>query len=276
MYDQPRPVEASVPAASAAARSLDVVAEAVAFLRENLEDDTLSLGQLAARAGQSQFRLIRLFKAFTGVTPAKFLFALRMERAKRLLLETDRTVTDICFDVGYNGFGTFVTRFTVAVGVSPTKFRSFRDAAPDGLLPLIDRLVGGSAAGPAEGLECKVSAPASFSGLVFVGCFASCIPEARPESCAITHGSSKFMIPQAGCSSKRRYFALGVPWHNLERSMLRGDAYLRAAASAQDGQLCLPIRPAERLDPPVVVFLPALLNDSRRPDVNRPAVAAFH
>jgi AraC-like DNA-binding protein len=51
------------------------------------------------------------------------LSALRLGEAKRLLLITERSVTDICCDLGYNSLGTFTARFTQRVGLSPARLR---------------------------------------------------------------------------------------------------------------------------------------------------------
>ena len=83
----------------------------VSWMREHL-DQEISMEEMAEKAGVTPFHFLRTFRRWTGVTPALFLSALRLEEAKRLLLTTDRSVTDICFDVGYNSLGTFTTRFT--------------------------------------------------------------------------------------------------------------------------------------------------------------------
>jgi len=79
----------------------------------------------AARHGVTSSLFIRAFKKLTGISPQRFHAALRIERAKHLLIDTTRSVTDISFDVGYNSLGTFVRTFTLLVGLSPTQLRHF-------------------------------------------------------------------------------------------------------------------------------------------------------
>src|SRR5262249_48625370 len=63
------------------------------------------------------------FREHTGVSPARFLGALRIEAAKRLLIETDDSILDICLRIGYSSLGSFSTRFTQMVGLSPGRYR---------------------------------------------------------------------------------------------------------------------------------------------------------
>src|SRR5678815_3163943 len=71
----------------------------------------------------SEFHFNRVFHQITGLPPAKFISAMRLDEAKRLLLNTNQSVTDICFDVGYNSLSTFTRRFTQRVGLGPREFR---------------------------------------------------------------------------------------------------------------------------------------------------------
>jgi AraC-like DNA-binding protein len=58
-----------------------------------------------------------------GETPHKYLQRRRVERAMELLRETNRPVTEICFDVGFNSLGTFSRTFSEIVGESPANYR---------------------------------------------------------------------------------------------------------------------------------------------------------
>src|SRR5688500_6831021 len=59
----------------------------------------LDLAQMAELAGLSRFHLDRVFREITGITPRQFQASLRLNRAMLLLLTSDRSVTDVCFDV---------------------------------------------------------------------------------------------------------------------------------------------------------------------------------
>ena len=78
---------------------------------------------LAEIACVSEAHFIRVFKSTFGETPHRYLQRRRVERAMFLLRETDRSVTEICFDVGFNSLGTFSRTFTDIVGDPPTTYR---------------------------------------------------------------------------------------------------------------------------------------------------------
>ena len=59
-----------------------------------------------------------------GETPYSYLMTRRIERAMTLLRRGDLSVTDVCFEVGCSSLGTFSTRFTELVGVSPSAYRA--------------------------------------------------------------------------------------------------------------------------------------------------------
>jgi len=92
----------------------------------------LDVPAMAAIACVSEAHFIRTFRATFGETPHRYLQRRRVERAMFLLRETDRTVTEVCFDVGFTSLGTFSRTFTEIVGRSPTAYRSGADhvAAP--------------------------------------------------------------------------------------------------------------------------------------------------
>src|SRR5213076_2633990 len=83
----------------------------------------LDVPALARMANVSEAHFIRTFRATFGETPHRFLQRRRVERAMFLLRATDRSVTDICFDIGFSSLGTFSRTFHDVVGESPTSFR---------------------------------------------------------------------------------------------------------------------------------------------------------
>jgi AraC-like DNA-binding protein len=82
-----------------------------------------NLDEAARQAYLSPFYFSRLFAEVFGETPHEFVTRLRIERAKRLLLAENTSVTDICFEVGYESPGSFSTRFHSLTGLSPAAFR---------------------------------------------------------------------------------------------------------------------------------------------------------
>jgi AraC-like DNA-binding protein len=88
----------------------------------------LDVAALARIACVSEAHFIRTFRATFGETPHRYLQRRRVERSMFLLRESDRSVTDICLDVGYTSLGTFSRRFREIVGQSPRAYR--RSSAP--------------------------------------------------------------------------------------------------------------------------------------------------
>src|SRR6266852_6143410 len=85
--------------------------------------ELLTLEDLASVACLSPYHFNRVFHRLTGIPPGEFLSALRFQAARRLLLTTPLSVTDICFEVGYTSTGSFTSRFTQLVGLSPRLLR---------------------------------------------------------------------------------------------------------------------------------------------------------
>ena len=85
--------------------------------------EPLCVPHLAKIAEVSEAHFIRTFRATFGETPHRYLQRRRVERAMFLLRATDRSVTDICFDVGFSSLGTFSRTFQDIVGESPSTFR---------------------------------------------------------------------------------------------------------------------------------------------------------
>src|SRR5690349_13004458 len=90
------------------------VQQAIGEMRERFMEP-LTLNELSNITHLSPFYFNRVFRSITGISPSVFLAAIRLERAKKLLLHTKRSVTEICFDVGYNSMGTFTYRFNLFV-----------------------------------------------------------------------------------------------------------------------------------------------------------------
>jgi len=85
--------------------------------------EPLHVRAVAAVAHISDAHFIRSFRAVFGETPHRYLQRRRVERSMFLLRETDRSVTDICFDVGFSSRGTFVRMFREVVGQTPSDYR---------------------------------------------------------------------------------------------------------------------------------------------------------
>jgi len=86
--------------------------------------EPLNVGAVAAVAHLSEAHFSRSFRACFGETPHRYLQRRRVERAMFLLRETHRSVTDICFDVGFTSLGTFSRTFREIVGQTPSGYRA--------------------------------------------------------------------------------------------------------------------------------------------------------
>lgn len=95
---------------------------AIEFMHDNCGRE-LSLAEIAAAAYLSEFHFARLFKKITGSTPHGFLAGLRIERARRLLAESDLPITEVSAEVGYGSQSHFTKVFREATGMTPQAFR---------------------------------------------------------------------------------------------------------------------------------------------------------
>jgi len=85
--------------------------------------EPLDVRAVASVAHVSEAHFIRTFRAVFGETPHRYLQRRRVERSMFLLRETDRSVTDICLDVGFSSLGTFSRMFREIVGETPSAYR---------------------------------------------------------------------------------------------------------------------------------------------------------
>lgn len=86
--------------------------------------DPLDVRAVAAAAHISPAHFSRCFRSIFGETPHRYLQRRRVERSMFLLRETERTVTDVCFDVGFTSLGTFSRTFRAIVGETPSAYRA--------------------------------------------------------------------------------------------------------------------------------------------------------
>ena len=85
--------------------------------------EPLDVTAVAAVACVSEAHFIRSFRTVFGETPHRYLQRRRVERSMFLLRETDRSVTDVCLDVGFTSLGTFSRMFREIVGETPSGYR---------------------------------------------------------------------------------------------------------------------------------------------------------
>jgi AraC-like DNA-binding protein len=93
----------------------------------------LNVEELARGVHLSAGYLSRAFRAAYGEAPYGYLMTRRIERAMALLRRGDLSVTEVCFAVGCLSLGTFSTRFTELVGMSPSAYRERAAQATNGM-----------------------------------------------------------------------------------------------------------------------------------------------
>lgn len=235
------------------------VKRAIATMQANL-GEPLTVDDMARAAMFSKFHFTRIFQQATGVSPGRFLSALRLQRAKQLLVSTSLNVADISLRVGYNSVGTFSSRFSRSVGMSPTTYRRSAGFAPH---ISIDR--SGRHNHPSRAQVYGQIRPGADTrpGLVFVGLFPERIPEGRPVRCAVLPGPGAFTFDMVPPGS----------WHLLAQSVA-GDPQ-QAVWDSEDGDQAVSVgtrgpltvrgdsvidvemtlQPADALDPPVLLAL---------------------
>jgi AraC-like DNA-binding protein len=105
-------------------------------VRDRIDRDyaqPLDVEALAGEAHMSAGHLSRQFKAAYGESPYSYLMTRRIERAMALLRIGDRSITEVCFEVGCSSLGTFSTRFTELVGMPPSAYRRGEADTIDGI-----------------------------------------------------------------------------------------------------------------------------------------------
>lgn len=87
--------------------------------------DEISIDTLAKNVNISKYYLVRLFKQFTGQTPYSYLINCRINSSKKLLMETDYSIKDIAFAVGFGDAKNYIKTFKKLTGTTPLNFRLY-------------------------------------------------------------------------------------------------------------------------------------------------------
>lgn len=170
-------------------------------------DDALDLETLSANACLSPFHFHRVFRGMVGETPLELARRLRIERAARQLLDSDRAVTEIAFDAGYETHEAFTRAFRACYSTSPSGFRERKHpqveiAAPCG----VHFIAGGEApafiprdsGGRNMDVEIKEMPELRVGAVRHVGPYNQ-IPEAFERLGAIAGPAGLFQQPGAAC-----------------------------------------------------------------------------
>lgn len=264
----------------------EAVQRVIEVMREQIADP-LSLDDMARVAMFSPYHFHRVFRIVTGVPPARFLTALRMAEACRLLLTTQMRVTDVCFEVGFGSPGTFTTRFGRLVGAPPQQLRTLADRHAGERMSKL--------ACEANCLEVDhdgrvtgwIGTPAGYECVVMLGIFSGEFPDGFPVECAVIRAPGPFTIGGIGGACEALAVGFPVTASVLEAVLLHPSRHLvgtlsaseLAAASGDGGTARLEMRASSPVDPPVVLAAPLLLAEqievTRRVAPRRPLTVAL-
>ncbi len=235
-------------------------------MREHL-CESFSLEDMADVACLSPYYFSRVFHQIIGTPPGEFLATLRLDMAKRLLLTTPMSVTDICFEVGYTSMGSFTSRFTQMVGLSPRLLRQRAHRFEP--LPL-EQIEHRPPPSPCtllkNALWGQISAPATFRGTIYVGLFTSSIPQGKPVRCTRLGSPGLYLLHGMADRVYHLRAAAFPASSDLQSSLLPGEKMLLGNNARPlvihnghvSGNPDLVLHPPHLTDPPLVMGLPLL------------------
>lgn len=251
---------------------LPAIHQAISSMHQRY-DEPITLKDLAAEVFVSPFHFSRTFSKITGVTPGRYLTAVRVFEAKRLLLTTSLTISTIVCSVGYSSVGTFTSRFTRSVGMTPTQYRSPRVGellvafsphfqrmpAPEVLRELSGDAVpgqrnGGSIAG-------RIEIPPEFGASnVLIGVFADPIPQCGPAAFSYSSTEAPITEPFIGNVPAGSWFILAIAEHpdagsTSDRFSIGVLSSPITVAEGEVTKVSVRMRRMRPIDPPIAVSL---------------------
>nr|WP_239062677.1 helix-turn-helix transcriptional regulator [Streptomyces sp. SID13031] len=228
----------------------------------------MSLNEIAKSAILSRFHFSRVFREATWVSPGRYLSAVRIYQAKRLLATTKLSVTDISLAVGYNSLGSFTNHFTDSVGASPSRFRRMwlegMRETPRAETPAP------SESGTVTG---TVTLPPEYAAArVYVGAFQTPIIQRRPVSWTVVEAAAgettRYCLPDV---TPGLWYIRAVatadsadpePW--TRRSLLLGGVDPVTVIDKSTNIVGIALRPRRETDLPVLYAVPDLEPRGRR------------
>ena len=104
---------------------VDMISRARLRIREALES-SLTIQQVAEEMGVSYSNFRKLFKEYTGLSPATYQQDLRLQRAKELLSTTDMSIKEIAYRLNFESPDYFSAKFKIKTGRRPTELRNLK------------------------------------------------------------------------------------------------------------------------------------------------------
>jgi AraC-like DNA-binding protein len=103
------------------------IEEVIRYMNTHYQKN-ITIDDLATVMHRSNSAFMRIFKHETGISPGEFLIQIRLERARKLLLATDQSVTDIAFNCGFNSSSHFATTFLKKYKINPSNYKKYHKA----------------------------------------------------------------------------------------------------------------------------------------------------
>lgn len=247
--------------------------EVIAYIHRHLYEP-LSLARLAKQIAYSPYHFTRIFKEQTGLSPVYYVSALRLQKAKDLLLHTQLSIRDIGLEIGQQSLGTFTTRFTERVGVTPAQFRNSQQEA-EHLFHSLQQMSNWN--DPASSyfpfpkdtavIQGTVHSAVPFEGVILIGLFPKPIPEGLPIHGTLLRSLGEFCFTNVQPGT---YYlmATSVAWGMQALDFLLPTQTLRTRSkepiivqpfsSVPHQQVVL--HPPRIDDPPIMVSIPLLMN----------------
>jgi AraC family transcriptional regulator len=241
---------------------MDQAVERVVAVMRNRYHERLYVPELAADEYFSSFHFSRIFRRETGASPCQYLTAVRLFEAKRLLRSTSLSVADVACQVGYPGVGTFTTRFTKLVGVSPGRYRQLPAEKMLCLTEEASRLpdvepAPMSSGAPASGRHASISLSIHFGhsdpvGRLLIAVFDEPIPLGSPVLWAMLSGADDLPLRLDGVPEGELVVVAAAEEHSAIRFDIGAPVRTRAGTTAA---VHLTLHRPRRTDPPVLVAL---------------------
>ncbi|MFC4404067.1 helix-turn-helix domain-containing protein [Gracilibacillus xinjiangensis] len=244
------------------------VYKAISYIQTHLYDE-ISLNKLADYVGYSPFHFSRIFKEQTGLPPQYFISSLRLQRAKDLLLKTELPIRDIGLEIGQQSLGTFTTKFTQKVGVTPARFRKSVQSVKDNLNMLKElqthHLIT-KPYGKYNQISGTIQTTEPFEGIIFVGLFSKPIPDSLPLYGTLLVNSDHFAFNMVE-PGVYYLLATSVPWQMKSADILLPEETFRYKSNTPfivDIHVTVPhleitLYKPRLDDPPILVSLPLLM-----------------
>lgn len=103
-------------------KRIESVKTVLTYIKDNYQDK-IYIADLAKQVNLNEQYFCRLFKKAIGRSPMEYINEYRIKQTRRLLEESDRSVTEICLECGFNNLGNFLREFRKYTGTTPAQYR---------------------------------------------------------------------------------------------------------------------------------------------------------